>query len=1053
MVNSAESIISSPQSSQVAGADHKADGFDGYRLQPSAAPLTRPESTFTAANDSSRSAAGPAGGGSDGALIAALKTMQQVGAILDGDVPRLNKTHDLAGVQHAFEQAIAMARAIDAKTLSTAAQELKQVRRQKGGESDPAKLKELTKKEIDLYTLTHIKDETLGNMALWYYRQGKVQQGNEKLIEALGMDPNSAQALSKLAPADVQALSAFAAGAKPAPSILADVNFFRHLSSIGAASEQSSQIFAQLHSALVSGTTSPAERIPAQPPSARPPAVTSAAPSDKQAPSKKGPQETATTGGEVGAARPAPADSEKTQKVPSVGENPQLSTLSDQELISRLNSAKQMQAAGFDATRALFAEAFRRLENPAEIQAMNNALKGNLDSLESGKDREGKALDVQARMDLHEQNVLLISKLSLPAQLHNDYADYLGDGRLTSKDIPVSQMQAGLNQIKSMDEQQRLAIKAADSVDLSLIKRADAAINSDRRAAIGDQEKLTQYRQLLEGLDGSGQIGLLNARVALRDQLAALYLSQGVQLNKDGSPNKGGIVLDSLFRPKDALQLLNEARDANQQINGATAHDAVTDSLLAFGSSIHPEIFQSNSQYQKNQGASGLSDGVAMAGSLAGTTLLKFGLMAAAELLTEGRANPAMINTISNIGGIGTGIVSHRLAYKAMTGQWESWSDSTINGGISAAAPIIARTTMSAISENPALSSRLNWRLAPLSGQSILARTAGEMGAETTFADAAKIFRSSGLSKQAEILDGLGTRTISSATAEEMRALNTSLKLDGAAGREALLKILPRLKPQPEAVPGVGPLRSLVNRAGSGVVNAPGAVARAARGAVWDNRFYRIAPVSTAPLTEEAGAVSAETRAGSASLLDHLPNIKPVDPLTVSEGQLKVAGRGGRYIQSVAAALPATLFFNSASSLYNNYAKGRTYIGADNKPHVYSLTDALVRSNFGDPSTTGMERFATSSMGEALLGGMALTHEIPSSLDGGPATVASLARTAFGQVKRGPLAYGFTLAGDTVASGWLNYRAGSSSTDLANIIATTNNQPLVDFTPENSADQ
>ncbi len=187
------------------------------------------------------------------------------------------------------------------------------------------------------------------------------------------------------------------------------------------------------------------------------------------------------------------------------------------------------------------------------------------------------------------------------------------DKRLVGDDktLAVAKVDKGLNQLKSMDAQQRLAIKAADGVDLDLLKRESQQIKNDKKASIGDPALLGQLKIALDGgKDDKGidHLGMMGMRVNLRNQLASLYLMQGDQFLV--APTGIAAMLpsehhtDELFKPQDALKLLADATAANQAINGPSAHNRETEGLFAMGQGLRPEVFKNNADALTKSSAS-----------------------------------------------------------------------------------------------------------------------------------------------------------------------------------------------------------------------------------------------------------------------------------------------------------------------------------------------------------------------------------------------------------------------------------------------------------------
>ena len=176
-----------------------------------------------------------------------LDATKQMTRILDGDVPKLNKEGNLDGAKLAYEKAIEAAKKITPEQIELAKQELEKVKLEKKNEKDPEKLRQLAEKEADLFTMTRAKDCAIGNMALWYYRQGKTEEGTSKFLEAAGIDPKTAEAMKKMTPEDSKNLISKLDLSSP---ILADVNFMKQYERIRANHQDMPKALIDVHTAI-----------------------------------------------------------------------------------------------------------------------------------------------------------------------------------------------------------------------------------------------------------------------------------------------------------------------------------------------------------------------------------------------------------------------------------------------------------------------------------------------------------------------------------------------------------------------------------------------------------------------------------------------------------------------------------------------------------------------------------------------------------------------------------------------------------------------------------
>ncbi|MBS1991835.1 MAG: hypothetical protein JSS83_15040 [Cyanobacteria bacterium SZAS LIN-3] len=1432
-----------------------ADAPARTQTDTTAAARTNTDRTATAGTDRTTTTDNTAGAKT---RPEAFQVMKQVNDILDKEVPGLNKAHDLEGAKKAYERAIALAKTLTPDDIAKAQAELAQVRKDKAAEQDPTKQRDLANKEVDLYTITRLKDAALGNMALWYYRQGKAPEGNAKLLEAAGVPEAQANQLKAMGPQETVAFGELLKNSTSLSPILGDVNFYRQLNKIKEGGSPVPEIFGQINQAVIAhnaevaraqtggdgrtqatagtdnraaaagadangdikfdkattdaaakattdvnafinltkglkdkpapiGDLSPADRkviddglagidllnkLNGQMMDAKQKALDAVVPKDKQqalgvasdaisadlkkvadANSGKLPPELQTSIAAVMNANspdafntaaanlakvnpdlakhiqdavsvlPAdkaagmaalrlynqntdlqsnyvtssmqqiaahyqaadilmrlktpPADADKTHAKevfqsgfvgvpPAVSEqaladpnvqklakdlgfqpaanpaaasdrtattdatgtptssNPNdLSNLSPQDLNARLDAAIAKKGAGLNEAKALFEEEIRRAEEPTRRKQWADQVADNLKALEANKGPDGKPLDANARLQLNAMNAQLILGLNAAAQLHNQYATYLGDNRLTALDPSKAHAQItdGVNQIKSMDEQQRKAIAAADSVDINLMKRVAAQINQDRSAGVGDTETLTQLKVLVEGgKDAKGDVhpNLLTSRVFMRDQLAMLYLMQGAQFNDKGNALQlmpKTHQTDEMFRPQDALKLLTEAKAANEAINGAGSHDAVTEQLFAMGQQLRPEMFKNASDKLRESASSGIADVGALVSSVAGGAVLKFAVAAA----TEGKVNPFVLNRIGDVGAVTTGIITRHYLASALNGKEESWSDSAVHGGIAALMPIGYKYG-SQLLNKPGAASAFEYRMGNITGEGVLNRVAGNLGENATFSQVGRVFRNSGLTNEAAQLEALGNKAVSSATAEELAALNKSLNLNGARGATALERIFPHMNdasteaktlsalngrgintvgdlqanlatraervtsmgpqlneasiaklndsapvtdalrkmratgdPSKAAFSGelavseqakflaenniktVGQLRAAVANAkdyftvgklfpdlaglapetklaealaagkGFGAVESAGrvqlrnivpevnpAVPNVSKGVLgrfgswvdgkagslgdvlYGKRSYNIDvrnvvsfPNAGKPASE---LVAVESPGGVKGALNRFkpefnapkaPNLQRLDAATASQRELQIANNQSAGWKSTTLALGTIGAYNTTTSLYDNWWKGKSYQDAQGNWHQFTAMDAVMQGNFGPADKGVLNGLVTGTVGQALLGGwilkgaMAPALEEAAAASGGSGWLARKIPQFGSQYARDAIAgtgrdlstwTKFGLATPNAAQGAMDY---FSAQDNQRTYESTQ-RPLRDYAPQNA---
>ncbi|MBX9938834.1 MAG: hypothetical protein K2Y32_06250 [Candidatus Obscuribacterales bacterium] len=132
--------------------------------------------------------------------------LKKVNDILDKEVPALNKAGKLDEAKAAYEKAIREAEKVSKQDIEKAKLDLAEVQKKLKTETNVEEKTRLKEKERELFSVSRIKDAAYGNMALWYYRQGKAEDGNTKLLQAAGIDEATAKKHAKLAPEDLQKL-------------------------------------------------------------------------------------------------------------------------------------------------------------------------------------------------------------------------------------------------------------------------------------------------------------------------------------------------------------------------------------------------------------------------------------------------------------------------------------------------------------------------------------------------------------------------------------------------------------------------------------------------------------------------------------------------------------------------------------------------------------------------------------------------------------------------------------------------------------------------------
>lgn len=131
--------------------------------------------------------------------------LKNVNKILDTEVPALNKAGQLEKAKEAYEKAIREAEKVSKEDIDKAKKDLVEVKKKLATETNVEELTKLKQRERELFSISRVKDAAYGNMALWYFRQGKVDEGTTKILQASGMDEKSAREHSKLNKEDQEA--------------------------------------------------------------------------------------------------------------------------------------------------------------------------------------------------------------------------------------------------------------------------------------------------------------------------------------------------------------------------------------------------------------------------------------------------------------------------------------------------------------------------------------------------------------------------------------------------------------------------------------------------------------------------------------------------------------------------------------------------------------------------------------------------------------------------------------------------------------------------------
>lgn len=183
----------------------------------------------------------------DPEVAKALSVSKEVTRILDNDVPRANQAHKLDEAGAAYDKAIALAKQVTPEQIAKAKAEYAEVIKAKQTEKDPDKLRALTEKQADLYTLTRVQDCAMGNKALWLFRQGKVDEGSSMFLQAAGLDKDSANRLAKMSAADAPEIKQKLDLNSP---ILRDVNFMNQFQRVKESGQKLPEAIEVIHQQL-----------------------------------------------------------------------------------------------------------------------------------------------------------------------------------------------------------------------------------------------------------------------------------------------------------------------------------------------------------------------------------------------------------------------------------------------------------------------------------------------------------------------------------------------------------------------------------------------------------------------------------------------------------------------------------------------------------------------------------------------------------------------------------------------------------------------------------
>ncbi len=241
---SAETKAAETKAAETKAAEAKA--AEAKRLEAAKTPEVAKETGTTTTTD--KSVVGDKAKAPSPELLKGLAAAKEVARILDNDVPTANGAKDLKSAEAAYNKAIEIAKSVPKETIEQAKVEYEAVLKAKQAETDPDKKRVLADRQAELYTLTRVKDCALGNMALWYYRQGRTEEGTTKFLEAAGLSPEDAKSMKGLPKDQFEVL---AKKLDPNSPILTDVNFMAQYTRIKEGGQQLPEEFVAIHKHLL----------------------------------------------------------------------------------------------------------------------------------------------------------------------------------------------------------------------------------------------------------------------------------------------------------------------------------------------------------------------------------------------------------------------------------------------------------------------------------------------------------------------------------------------------------------------------------------------------------------------------------------------------------------------------------------------------------------------------------------------------------------------------------------------------------------------------------
>jgi len=511
-----------------------------------------------------------------------------------------------------------------------------------------------------------------------------------------------------------------------------------------------------------------------------------------------------------------------------------------------LASVEQLKAGGLEKlpeARATYEVLLAKIGDPERINGLKQEMTVRIAAMEKGQKVDGTPLDAATRLQYHKDNMQLLSNVAVVAQVHQDYAAYLGgknSGQIDTKHPEKLQPMLGrgddqMDLNKSMDDQLQLMYKAADGLPIDLIKREQALLSKSLAdTSVGGIDKDGAIAKSLDYIQGTKENpGVIDLAVTSRTRAAMMYVSQGAVYDQaTGSFTiRDKAHVDELYQPTKALALVTAADAKYKEIHGANATDPELEKVKAIGAQLSPENFKALTAEAKRQTWSSISD-------IAGGVLAFSAEIGVAALTRNSKLGMASRHALGTATAFTAATTGRALIMRGATGNWENPGETAVHGlGVTALVSGMKYAHMGGtklFNTKPAQA---------LEDMSVAARRFGnEYGG--TVGQYGERLAAKGFKKEADAISksSVAGKTFAEISDDELRALlPKSLSTNGMS---AIAKVEAAVTPEFKAIAGmekagvhtVGDLQKVV---AADLKNAEGFVAASKAAGVPANASYR----------------------------------------------------------------------------------------------------------------------------------------------------------------------------------------------------------------------